>query len=237
MIQAKCHRERTTLPQASNDGQSVEQSTERTAVNGKDHAPLRRSWRERISQLKLWYARLSRVWKWIGGAVAFLGTLLALLSYPFPGLQPAPPSLEATATVSNPEVISTATLGEYLQQVDMPNKDSVNLASRVSDEQRQRLGSIIRFDVELKGFEDRVCYLTWSIYDADTRQPISGLTQQPAWPTARLVAQHRVSKSERETWVPFPEHSRGPFLVRLELYTTIEEQEVILDSTEVTLGT
>jgi hypothetical protein len=134
-------------------------------------------------------------------------------------------------------VTPNVTLGEYLQQLEQQDRLIKDSANSVSDEQRQRLGNIISFDVELKGFEGQLCYLRWSISDADTKEPINGLTQQPAWPTAKLVAHHQTSKSEWETWVPFPEHSRGPFLVRLEIYTTVEEQEVRLDSTEVTIGT
>jgi hypothetical protein len=222
----------------------VEQDVEGTAANeedhapGDDHTPPERTSRSMISQVKVWFKGLSRVKTLIVGLGGVAGALVAIYSLAtllFPALQPTPPSLVAKATLSNPEVIPNVTLGEYIQQSTIVTEK--NVASSLSDEQRQRLGSIIYFDVELRGYEGQRCDLRWSIYDADTKQPISGLTQQPAWPTAILVAHHQVSKSQWETWVPFPREGHGPFLVRLEIYTNVGEQEVRLDATEVTIGT
>jgi hypothetical protein len=110
-------------------------------------------------------------------------------------------------------------------------------ASELSQEQRQSLGSIIRFDLELKGFAGKLVSLKWSIFDAATGKPVEDLTEQPAWPQNHVRPQHNVSKNQFETWVPFPQNNEGTFVVGLEVYSTIEGSQVRMDSEEVKVTT
>jgi hypothetical protein len=167
----------------------------------------------------------------IGSAVSMMFTGAAWL---FPSIKPPPPSVESEANLSNLEVVPNVTLGEYFQWPGMPAKD---VASRLSEEQLQRLGSIIYFDVELKGFAGERLALKWSVFDADTTRPIRGLTNQGAWPSNFVRPQHDVSRRQLETWVPFPQNGRGAFLVRLDVYATLDGGEALLDSEEVEVST
>jgi hypothetical protein len=157
----------------------------------------------------------------------------------FPSVQRPPPSPEGGATLSDLEVVHTVTLGEYLHWPGMPVEIR---ASQVSQERRQRLGNIIRFDLELKGFAEERVSLKWSVFDADTGKPVGGLIEQPAWPQNYVEPQSNVSKNQFETWVPFPVNRKGTmvegtFLVALEVYAIIEGSEVRMDSEEIKVTT
>jgi hypothetical protein len=226
------------VPDVDDNRTPVEHNIRGTAINGDEQAPPEepshpKMW-QLIGRLKDQYQKVGWVTKLLVSAAGALATTLSIVAFFFPALQPTPPSSEAKANLSSPQVFPNVTLGEYIRQSRMPMKGA---ASSLSDEERQRLGNIVYFDVELKGFDGQLCYLRWSVYDADTKQPISGLTQQPAWPTTKLVAHHQKSKSRWETWVPMPREGRGPFLVNLEIYTNVGKQQVRLDATQVTIGT
>lgn len=184
----------------------------------------------RIGRVKGWILTLGAM---AGALAAVYGLAIAL----FPTLQPTQPSMEATATLSNLKVEPNITLGEYLGRPGVPAQAVEDATDRLSEEQRERAGSIVYFDVELRGFEGEPCFLRWSVYDAKSRKPVTGLTGQSAWPSDKIVPNHQVSRAVKETWVPFPQNGRGPFLIDLELYTIIDESEARLDSEEVTTDT
>lgn len=180
-----------------------------------------------------------RAKRWIlaAGAVAgALATMVGLVFVLFPALQPPKTSAEATATLSNLEVDHNITLEDYLRRPGVPARAVADAASRLSQEQYERAGSIVYFDVELRGFEEERCFLRWSVYDAESNKPVAGLIGQSAWPSDIIVSHHQVSRAVKETWVPFPRDGEGAYLVDLELYTTVDEDEVRLDSEEVTTG-
>jgi len=195
-------------------------------------------------RIRGWFGNLSRAKKTatvivtVAGGLVTVGTAIGMLftgvSLLFPSVRPPPPSKEGGATLSNLDVIRTVTLGEYLRWPGMPAK---NQGTRVSQEERQRLGTIIRFDLELKGFAGKRVSLKWSVIDADTGRPVGGLTEQPAWPQNYVKPQHIDSKNQFETWVPFPRNNNGTFLVTLEVYATIEGNEMRMDAEEVTINT
>jgi hypothetical protein len=191
--------------------------------------------------IRAWFDNLNKGTKTIvavaGGFVTLvtaIGMLYAAVVWLFPSLQRPPPSLEGGVTLSNLDVGPIVTLGEYLRWPGMPAEVQV---SEVSEERRQRLGNIIRFDVELKGFAGERVYLGWSVFDADTGKPVSGLTEQPAWPSNYVEPQHDVSKTEVETWVPFPRNDKGTFLVTIESYAVIEGSKERVASEEVKVST
>ena len=196
------------------------------------------------SGIKGWFRDLSRtkqiatVIVAVAGGFVTLGTAIGMIfgavAWFFPSVQPPPRSIEGGVTLSNLEVVPNVTLGEYLRWPGMPANVQ---ESHVSEEQRQRVGTIIRFDIELKGFARERVSLKWSVFDADTGNPIRGRTEQPAWPSNYVAPQHDVSKTQRETWVPFPRNGKGAYSVTLEAYAVIEGSEIRLDSEEVKVNT
>ena len=194
---------------------------------------------QRKPTAKAWIERIGRAKAWILGIGAVAGALTAILTFVFmlwPTLKPPEPSTEGRATLSNPQVFRDyVTLEEYLQRPERTELQVSELRNQRSEEQLERVGSIIYYDVELKGLKGQRCYLRWSVYEADTEQPIAGLVDRPAWPSAVIKSFSSDNRSRQETWVPYPQYSQGPFLVRLELYTGSNETQMRRDSAEVTI--
>lgn len=212
--------------------------------------PTRPTSREGVSPksgIRGWFGNLSQARKIatvtiaVAGGLVTVGTAIGMLFtvvvWLFPSLQRLPPSEEGGATLSNLDVIDTVTLEEYLERPGMPVKVPASEISQLSQERRQRLGSIIWFDLELKGFAGKSVSLKWSVFNTDTGKPVGGLTEQPAWPWKSVQPQHNVSKNQYETWVPFPRNNKGTFLVILEVYATIEGNEKRIDAEEVKVTT
>jgi hypothetical protein len=76
------------------------------------------------------------------------------------------------------------------------------------------------------------------MYHADSRKPVDGFTNQPAWPSEEIQPHTQVSRAQFETWIPLPEEDdSSSYLVDLVMYSTVDEEEIRLDSAEVTIGT
>jgi hypothetical protein len=106
---------------------------------------------------------------------------------------------------------------------DVPNDAKVEV-SRKSQEVRQRLGSVIRYTLELKGFAGEPVSLKYSVIHTDTGMPVPGLKQEPAWPQVTVKPQSKDSENQYETWVPFPQNNEGPYSVSLEVYAPLSEE-------------
>jgi hypothetical protein len=190
------------------------------------------------STISSWYNGLSKSTKIILKVAGGIVTVWSVIGIIFPSLLPLPRSMEGEGTLSNLKVVrSNETLGEYFQWPSMQGGQAEDEESRVSDDQLQRLGSIISFDITLKGFAGKTVAIRWSVFDADTGKPVSGLTEQPAWPSKYIEPQHDVSKTQRETWVPFPPNDKGTFSVQLEVWAWIKGNEVLLDYKRVKVST
>ena len=75
--------------------------------------------------------------------------------------------------------------------------------------------------------------MRYTLYDTDTEKPVSGLAFRSAWPSDVVIAGRQTSKAQFETWVPVPQDaSIGPYVIWIELYTIIKEQERRLASDE-----
>ncbi len=194
---------------------------------------------ERKPTVKAWIQGIGSANRWIlgiGGVATALGAIFTLVFMLVPGLKPEP-SPGGKATLSDPRVVPNVTLREYLQRPGVPGKAVEDAASRSSEEELERVGSIIYYDVELVGLKGEDCYVRWSVYDANTGEPIEGLIDQRAWPVDLIRPLSQDNKTRQETWVPFPQYSQGPFLVSVELYTPVGETQVRRDSVEVTINT
>ena len=161
-----------------------------------------------------------------------LTTVVALIFILVPTLKPTEPSPVAGATLSISRVERDVTFGEYLQRPWVPNEGAVE-----TEEQLEMVGNVVYFDVELQGFAGKQAYARYTVYDADTGKPITGLTNRSAWPTDELLPRSQTSKAQDETWVPVPlDGSSGSYVVRIELYTILDEQQRRLASDEETIG-
>jgi hypothetical protein len=177
------------------------------------------------------FKRLGRVKSWIIGVGAVASALTAVFALVFmwvPGLKPLEPSLEGWATLSISRVEHNVTFGEYLQRPWVLGEGAVE-----SDEQLEIAGNVVYFDVETQGFAKKRAYARYTVYDTDAEKPISGLTFRRAWPSEEIIPSSQTSKAQLETWIPVPQDgSSGPYMVWIELYTYINEQERRLASDE-----
>lgn len=175
------------------------------------------------SGIKAWFSALNGPRKvaavivTIAGGVVTVGTAISMISGRVTGilsfLNPSP-SPEGSIQLSKLKVESNdVTLGQYLSWPNVPAQDQ---RLKLSEEDRQRLGSVIDFDLNVKGFEDRTVYLKWTVFYANPMRTVDGLTKQPAWPSNQAQPQRRSSKRKFQTWVPFPRNDKGTFLVSLE---------------------
>ena len=194
--------------------------------------------------MRAWFSNLSGPKKLATGLVAVAAGISAvigvvtggftILTWFVPSIQPPPPSIEGEATLSKLEAVPDVTLGESFQWPGMPAKGEISQASK---EERQRLGTFIIFDLELKGFAGDTLTLRWSVYDADTGKPVAELTDQPAWPTHHVRPRHDVSRSQLETWVPYPRSSDDAFWVALDVYATLAGEDTRIDSEKIRIKT
>jgi hypothetical protein len=182
---------------------------------------------------------LGRLKAWLIGLGAVAGALTTLLTLVFllvPGWKPTGSPTEVRATLSNLQAEPDVTLREYLRRPGVPLKAGEDANNLLREEELDRVGSVIYFDVELKGFEGECCHAVWSMYDAKTKKLVSeGLTNQSAWPSDPLTSRSQVNSAPHTTWVPLPRDREGPFLVRLEIYTTVDGAEVRRDYEDVTI--
>ena len=171
-----------------------------------------------------WFGNLSRTRKiatvivTVAGGLVTVGTAIGMLFTVVAHLFPQPKE-EAGATLSDVRVIRTMTLEQYVRSsppdVTEEAKDEV---LQKSQEERQRLGSVLQYTLELKGFAGERVSLKYSVIHTDTGMPVPGLREEKAWPQVAVTPQSKDSKNQYETWVPFPQSNEGPFSVRLEVY-------------------
>jgi hypothetical protein len=177
------------------------------------------------SRVRGWFGNLSRTRKiatvivTVAGGLVTVGTAIGMLFTVVAHLFPPPSIKEKTgATLSDIHVKRTMTLENYIRSsADVPDKVKVQV-SRKSQEDRQRLGSIIRYTLELKGYAGERVSLKYSVIHTDTGMPVPGLKQEPAWPQVTVIPQSKDSENQYETWVPFPQNNEGPYSVSLEVY-------------------
>jgi hypothetical protein len=168
--------------------------------------------------------------KIIGATVTAISSIvIPLVTWWHPS---TPPPTKAGAMLSNIEVVYPGvSLRNYMQEPEVPQK--ARDANNLSREDLQRVGHIIYFDVQYWGLAGNPTSLRWSMYKADTREPVEGLTNQRGWPFAGGPPGHHDSSAREEIWVPSPQYTSGPFLVKLMIFD--DKREAQLDSKEVTI--
>jgi hypothetical protein len=176
---------------------------------------------------------LPNFWKGVGAVVSTFAAILGVAAWLFPSLQPQPPSSETWADLSNLAEGPHLTLNEYLQRPGVPATDRQNAENLLGGEDKGKVGSVVFFDVEVKGYRGEPTHIVWSLYEEGTRKPVVGLTNQKAWPYSLIEPRSETRKLALETWVPLPRESKGPFVLSLEMFGG--EGEGRLDYEEVTI--
>jgi hypothetical protein len=172
-----------------------------------------------------------------------LGAILAALVLAVPGsvqnwIRPGPPP-KLAAEINNVRITDPRmSLGDFMiDYFDLPadaarHSDQLRtflaergLPTAVADADLQTLGSVIAFDATFYGLAGRPCLVEWTIYDADSQQPVPDgyLRDQPAFPHGRLIPEAQEDRASERIWVPRPPRS-GEFFVRLEIF---EDTQVI----------
>jgi hypothetical protein len=199
------------------------------------------SGQERKQTLKGRIQRLGRARAWIiglGTVATALTSVYALTTTLFPALKSSEPPAEIGATLSNLTVEPDVVLGEYLERPGVPAEAKEDAANQLIAGQLRSSGNVVYFEVEFTGFQRKSYYFRWSVYHVDSRKPVDGFTNQPAWPSEEIQPHTQVIRAQFETWIPLPEEDgSSTYLVGLVMYSTIDEEEVRLDSAEVTMVT
>jgi len=184
------------------------------------------------SSLRAWIEGIGRVRTLVIGIGAVAGALTAVFAFIFILFPNLNPPLEGWATLSIARVEHNVTFGEYLQRPWVPKEGAVE-----SDEQLEIVGNVIYFDVETQGFAREEAYARYTLYDTDIEKPVSGLAFRSAWPSDIVIPGKQTSKAQLETWVPVPQDgSSGPYVIWIELYTVVNDQERRLASDEEMIG-
>jgi hypothetical protein len=142
-----------------------------------------------------------------------------------------------TPIPSAPQTAQQVTLGGRL--FDAQIEDGVTLGEgcrerqwpcqKFSEDQYPAEGKLINFQAELKGYTNRECEVRWTLYDAQTEQPVPNFQNQPAWPKAVFTPEGPVDTARGEVWVPLPMRE-GEFFVRLMLFNDIGAELGRLDT-------
>lgn len=202
------------------------------------------TFRKRVDRMwiilrRLW-TRMPAAMKALTGLITAIGSLLTALAAAGilpPDPDPTPPP----ATEENRTMAATATgapsviRGELLDARIEPN---VTLGDgcenrgwpceRFSEDQYPTTGLIVNFSVRLLGYTGRDCEVRWTLYDADTGDPVPNQRNQPGWPKGVIFAEGPDDQVRGEVWVPIPPR-QGQFYVRL---TLVNDLNTELDSLE-----
>jgi len=175
------------------------------------------------------------LWKGVGAVATTLATILSILPWLDPSLQPQPPSSETWAALSNVKEGPHVRLREYIQRPRVPAERRRDAETMVSEEDKERVGSIVYFDLEAEGYEGEPIHIVWTLYEVDSGTLISsGLANQKAWPFSLIEPLSQSRGLELETWVPLPQGREEPFVVGLDVFGSETEgplanEEVIVN--------
>jgi hypothetical protein len=139
----------------------------------------------------------------VGQAGAVVGLITGLLSLVFiarPGCAPKAPPDTGTGQISDVRVVSPVTFKRFLQHMNVGT-------GTMSREQLRRVGVLVQFHYELKGFAAQKLPLRWELNDARSNDRVaedSAITIRPS------------TNDEGRTWfmwVPTPKTRRTYYIV------------------------
>jgi hypothetical protein len=161
----------------------------------------------------------------IGGLLA---TLVAIGVIGGADPPPTPTSITSTGPVTlggrlfDAQIEDGVTLGEGCRERQWP-------CQKFTEAQYPAEGKLINFQAELKGYTNRECEVKWTLYDAQTKQPVPNFQNQPGWPKAVFTPEGPEDTARGEVWAPLPMRE-GEFFVRLMLFNDIGAELARLDT-------
>ena len=191
--------------------------------------------RSNVQKALDWFKDVPTFWKGVGVVASTVATILGILTFLFPSLQRQPPPSETWADLSDLKAGPSVSLEEYIQRPGVPTSARRDAETSVAEEDRKKVGRVVYFDLEAKGYQGEPIRIVWSLSEADTGKLIGGLTAQKAWPNSLIEPKSQSRKLALETWVPLPRERKGPFVVGLEVFGG-GESEGRLEYEEVTIG-
>jgi hypothetical protein len=157
--------------------------------------------------------------------LALAGTIVALVSgiaglvFLFkPDLKPSGEAAKQAATLSHLRLKPNASFREYLARADLP-------ATGFTKAQLARRGALLRFRVQITGFEDERLTLKWELLDAASGDQIDESRATTITPSTET------NEATWSFWVPLPKRA-GKFFAVVELKQQKQNYLLALDTLE-----
>jgi hypothetical protein len=157
--------------------------------------------------------------------LALAGTIIGLVSgvaglvFLFePDLKPSGEAAKQGATLSQLRTKPNASFREYLARADLPT-------TGYTDDQLARRGALLRFRVQITGFEGERLILKWELFDAATGDQINESKATTITPTTET------NEANWPFWVPLPKRE-GKFYAVVELKQQKKDHLLALDTLE-----
>ena len=155
----------------------------------------------------------------IAGTVVGLVSGIAGLVFLFqPDLKPTAEASKQAATLSQLRLKTNASFREYLAHADLPE-------TPYTKEQLARRGALLRFRVQITGFEDQRLVLKWELFDSKSGDQVDESRDTTITPTTET------NEATWPFWVPLPKRP-GPFYAVVELKEQKKHHQLALDSLE-----
>jgi hypothetical protein len=97
----------------------------------------------------------------VTGVVGFVAALLGVVFVLWPSLKPEGPPAEQSATLSQAQVDTGMTFGQYLDRIGMSRRPYERTTL-------DRRGAYVEFDFSVRGYKDQHLPLGWQLLDART---------------------------------------------------------------------
>ena len=153
-----------------------------------------------------------------GTAVALVSGITGLVFLFKPDLKPSGEAAKQAATLSHLRMKPNASFREYLARADLP-------ATGFTEAQLARRGALLRFRVQITGFEGERLTLKWELFDAASGDQIAESKATTITPTTET------NEANWPFWVPLPRRS-GKFYAVVELKQRKENYLLALDTLE-----
>jgi hypothetical protein len=157
--------------------------------------------------------------------LALAGTIVALVSgiaglvFLFnPDLKPSAEAARQAATLSNLRMKPNASFREYLARADLP-------ATGFTEAQLARRGALLRFRVQITGFEGKRLILKWELFNDASGDQIDESKATTITPTTET------NEANWAFWVPLPRQA-GRYYAVVELKQQKTDSLLALDTLE-----
>ena len=153
----------------------------------------------------LWYEH--KVAVIVIGAVVTIATSVtgAVLIKTFEGWRA--PKKFAAKFESTPRVESNVVLKNSLEESGIPT-------SEYTEQQLAQAGHLVRFQLQLEGFEGRTCSVRWEVFDAETKVRLEFADWNRIQNVVDMTPEGATDVGSAHFWVP-PAAGDKPFFVRL----------------------